>query len=186
MRTRIGSLRRLGVWRGVGLPTMSWRESRGRGESATANLLVYFRVHAREGSLAVEAKLAVLAEYAGVSSDNRLNILGIFEEVPSRTFPATVPHIYAVLSCEADPTEYGKKFPARVALLDADSDDNEILALEGLIEVPPPGHQSERVTVNQIVGLTSVHFDHPGNYRFSFSIEGEEIASVPLRANKVE
>ena len=134
----------------------------------------------------MEAKLAVLADYAGVSSDNRLNILGIFEDINSRTFPATVPHIYAVLSCEADPTEYGKKFPVRVALLDADSDDNEIVALEGLIEVARPGHQSQRVTVNQIVGLTSVQFDHPGNYRFSFSVEGEEIASVPLRANKVE
>jgi hypothetical protein len=134
----------------------------------------------------VEAKLAVLAEYAGVSSDNRLNILGIFEDINPRTFPATVPHIYAVLSCEADPTEYGKKFPVRVALLDTDSDDNEILALEGLVEVPRPSPQSERVTVNQIVGLTFVQFDHPGNYRFSFSVEGEEIASVPLLANKVE
>jgi hypothetical protein len=134
----------------------------------------------------VEAKLAVLAEYAGVSSDNRLNILGIFEDINPRTFPATVPHIYAVLSCEADPTEYGKKFPVRAALLDADSDDNEILALEALVEVPRPSPQSEKVIVNQIVGLTSVQFDHPGNYRFSFSVEGEEIASVPLRANKVE
>jgi hypothetical protein len=134
----------------------------------------------------VEAKLAVLAEYAGVSSDNRLNILGIFEDINPRTFPATVPHIYAVLSCEADLTEYGKKFPVRVALLDTDSDDNEILALEGLVEVPRPSPQSEMVTVNQIVGLTSVQFDHPGNYRFSFSVKGEEIASVPLRANKVE
>jgi hypothetical protein len=134
----------------------------------------------------VEAKLAVLAEYAGVSSDNRLNILGIFEDINPRTYPVSVPHIYAVLSCEADSTEYGQKFLVRFALLDADSDDNEILALEGLVEVPQPSPQSERVTVNQIVGLTSVQFDHPGNYRFSFSVEGEEIASVPLLANKVE
>src|SRR5919107_3441606 len=131
---------------------MSCRESRGQSESAAANLLVYFRVHARKGSLAVEAKLAVLAEYAGVSSDNRLNILGIFEDINPRTFPATVPHIYVVLSSEADPTEYGEKFLVRVALLDADSDDNEILALEALVEVPRPRPQSERVIVNQIVG----------------------------------
>jgi hypothetical protein len=148
--------------------------------------LVYFRVHASESSLAVEAKLAVLADYAGVSKDNRLNILGIFEDINVRAFPATLPHLYVVLSSEADPTEHGKKLPIRVALLDEDNDDNEILALEGLAEVAEPRHLSERVTVNQIVGLNFVQFEHPGNYRFSFSVEGREIASVPLRANKVD
>jgi hypothetical protein len=138
-----------------------------------------------EGSLAVDVNLATLADYAGLSAENRLNILGVFQDINTRKFPATVPHMYAVLSCEADPAEYGKKLRIRVALLDEDNDDNEILALEGLAEGAQPKHQSERVTVNQIVGLNFVQFEHPGNYRFSFSVEGREIASVPLRANKV-
>ena len=132
----------------------------------------------------MKAKLAVLAEYAGISKDNRLNILGIFEDISVRAFPATMPHLYAVLSCQAEPTEYGRNLPIRVAFLDEDG--NEILALEALTQVARPKHPSDRVIVNQIAVLSFVQFRHPGNYRFLFSVEGEEIASIPLRADKVD
>jgi hypothetical protein len=133
----------------------------------------------------VEAKLAVLADYAGVSKDNRLNILGIFEDINARAFPVTLPHIYAVVSSEADPTEHGKKLPIRVALLDED-EASEVLALEGLAEVGQPRDSFERVTVNQVVALNFVRFEHPGSYRFSFAVEDEEIASIPLQVNRIE
>jgi hypothetical protein len=148
--------------------------------------LVYFCVHVWEGSLAVDVNLATLADYADLSKDNKLNILGVFQEINTRTFPVTVPHMYAVLSCEAEPTEYGKKLSIRVVLLDEDNDANEVLALEGLAEIAEPKHSFDRVTMNQVVGLSFVQFKHPGNYRFAFFVEGEEIASVPLRVNKVD
>lgn len=130
--------------------------------------------------------LAVLADYASVSKDNKLNILGIFQDINAQEFPVTVPHIYVVLTCEAGPAEYGKNLSIRVALLDEDDDANEILALEGLAEVAQPKHPADRVFVNQIAGLSFVHFRHPGNYRFSFSVEDDEIASIPLRVNELE
>jgi hypothetical protein len=140
----------------------------------------------RESGLAVNVNLAVLADYAGLSNDNKLNVLGIFQDINTLTFPALVPHMYAVLSGEADPAEYGKKLPVRVALLDEENDASEVLALEGLADVARPKHSFDRVTVNQVVGLSYVQFEHPGNYRFSFSVDGAEIASIPLRVNKVE
>jgi hypothetical protein len=140
----------------------------------------------RESELAVNVNLVTLADYAALSIDNKLNILGIYQDINARTFPAVVPHMYAVLSCEAEPTEYGKKLPVRVALLDEDNDASEVVALEGLMEVAQPKHSFDRVTVNQVVGLSFVHFEHPGNFRFSFSVQGDEIASLPLRVNKVD
>jgi hypothetical protein len=134
----------------------------------------------------VDVNLATLADYAALSKENKLNILGVYQDINSRTFPAVVPHMYAVLSCEAEPAQYGRKLPVRVALLDEDNDASEVLALVGLAEVGRPKHPFDRVTVNQVVGLSSVQFEHPGNYRFSFSAEGDEIASVPLRVNKVD
>jgi hypothetical protein len=72
-----------------------------------------------------------------------------------------------------------------VALLDED-EASEVLALEGLAEVGQPRDSLERVTVNQVVALNFVRFEHPGSYRFSFAVEDEEIASIPLQVNRIE
>jgi hypothetical protein len=95
-----------------------------------------------------------------------------------------VPHLYAVLSCEAEQLEYGKKLGIRVVLLDEDNDD-EVLALEGVMEVGQPKRSTDRVFVNQVVGLNFIRFEHPGNFRFSFLVEDKEITAVPLRVNKL-
>lgn len=134
----------------------------------------------------MEVKLAALADYASVSKDDKLNILGIFQDINTEAFPVTIPHIYVVFSCEAGEAEYGKKLSVRVTLLDEDNDGNEVLSLEGGAEVGRPRHSDDSVIVNTVVGLNFVHFVHAGNYRFLFSVEDEEIASIPLRANKLE
>ncbi len=137
-------------------------------------------------AIAVKLKLSSLAYYASVSKDDKLNILGIFQDINAEAFPVTVPHMYAVLSCEAAPAEYGKELSVHVALLDEDNNGNEVLSLEGGAEVARPKHSADSVIVNIVVGLSLVHFGHAGNYRFSFSVDNEEIASIPLRANKLE
>jgi hypothetical protein len=134
----------------------------------------------------MDLKLAVVADYASVSIDNKLNILGVFQELNAPTFPATVSHIYLVLSLEAEPEEYGKQLPIRVALLDESGNGDELLFVEGLTQVPQPRHLGDRVYSNQVIGLSGVAFERPGNYRFSVSIENEEIAVVPLLVKQLE
>ena len=148
--------------------------------------MVYFRIHARERASAMDVKLAALADYASVSIDNKLNILGVFQEINTPNLPATVPHMYLVLSLEAQPEQYGKKVLVRVVLFDEGNDDGVVIRLEGLTEVPQPRSPGDRVFSNQVVGLSGVTFEHAGNYRFSISVENEEIAVVPLRVNKLE
>lgn len=115
----------------------------------------------------MEVKLAVLADFASVSQDNKLNILGIFQEVNTPTLPTTVPHMYLVVSFEAEPPEYGKQLLIRVALLGEDGEGGELLSLEGLAEVPQPERREDRVYVNQVIGLAGVTFEQPGDYYFA-------------------
>jgi hypothetical protein len=134
----------------------------------------------------MNVKLAALADFASVSQDNKLNILGIFQEVNTPTLPVTVPHMYLVVSFEAESADYGKQLLIRVALVSKDSDGDEMLALEGLAEVPQPTQPENQVYVNQVIGLAGVTFEHTGNYSFSISVEKEEKVVVPLRVNKLK
>ena len=134
----------------------------------------------------MEAKLAVLADYASVSIDNKLNILGVFHEVNSPVLPVTVPQMYLVVSFEAEPAEYGKHLLAHIILSEERGNGEPLLRLEGLAEVPRPTRPGDRAYSNQVIGLTGVTFERPGDYRFSILVENREVTVVPLRVNEIE
>ncbi len=134
----------------------------------------------------MDVKLAVVADFASVSIDNKLNILGVFQEINTPVLPATVPHMYLVLSLEAEPEQYGKQLSLRVVLLEDDPEGNELLTVEGLAQVPEPRHQGDRAYSNQVIGLSGVTFERAGAYRFSVSVDNREIAVVPLLVNRLE
>src|SRR5215217_4763717 len=95
--------------------------------------LVYSRSHAGKG-VAMEVKLAVLADYANVSQDGKLNIMGIFQEINATALPFPLPQMYLVLTFEAGPAEFGSEKQLRVVLVD--SDGNERMSLKGQVKVP--------------------------------------------------
>src|SRR5215217_3944288 len=61
--------------------------------------LVYSRSHAGKG-VAMEVKLAVLADYANVSQDGKLNIMGIFQEINAPSLPFPLPQMFLVVPFE--------------------------------------------------------------------------------------
>jgi hypothetical protein len=154
--------------------------------STKVNGLVYFRVYAQGKVRVMQVSLAVLADYASVSIDNKLNILGVFHEVNTPILPVTVPLMYLVVSFEAEPAEYGKQLLARVVLSEECGNGDPLLSLEGLAEVPQPARPEDRAYSNQVIGLSGVRFERVGDYRFSIFVDDQEVAVVPLRVNKLE
>jgi hypothetical protein len=134
----------------------------------------------------MQVKLAVLADYASVSVDNKLNILGVFQEVNTPDFPITVPHMYLVISFEAEPAEHGRHLLAHIVLSEESDNGQTLLSLEGMAEVPQPTRMTDRAYSNQVIGLSGVTFEHEGDYKFSISVENQEVAIVPLRVNGLE
>ncbi len=143
--------------------------------------MVYFRSHEREGE-ALEVTLAVLADYANVSQDGKLNIMGIFQEVSPPILPFALPQMYLVVSFEAGPAEFGSVKNVRIALLD--NDGSEMLALEGPAEVPRPSRPGSRAYINQVIGLNGITFERPGGYAFSILVGGETKETVGLHVNE--
>ena len=95
--------------------------------------MVYSRSHAgRDGG--VDVTVAVLADYANVSQDGKLNIMGIFQEINPPVLPFALPQMYLVLSLTAGPAEFGLTRNLRIPLLQ--SDGKEILSLQAQMRVP--------------------------------------------------
>ena len=143
--------------------------------------VLYFRIHAKTG-VAVEVNLAVLADYANVSQDGKLNIMGIFQEVNPPVLPFALPQMYLVISFEAGPAEFGSTKNVRIALLE--SDGSEMLALEGQTEVPRPPRPGSRAFMNQVIGLNGITFQQPGDYAFSILVGGETKETIGLHVHK--
>jgi len=129
--------------------------------------------------------LAVLADFASVTQDGKLNILGIFHELNPPVLPFPFPQMFLVASFEAEPAEYGKRHSMRVVLRDKNDDNAEMLSLEGEVQTPKPARPEAVGYVNQAIGLSGVTFEHAGDYVFSILVNGEEKATVPLRVNEV-
>jgi len=130
----------------------------------------------------MDVGFAVLADYASLSQEGKLNVLGIFGEINPPQLPFALPMMYLVLAYEAGVAEIGTDKIVRIVLLD--SDGKQLLGLEQTNKVPQAKRPGSRVSVNHLIGLAGIRFDHAGDYAFSVLIGGEEKKSVPLRVNE--
>jgi len=143
--------------------------------------MLYSRSHAgRDGG--VDVTVAVLADYANLSQDGKLNIMGIFQEVNPPVLPWALPQMYLVLSFSAGPAEFGSTRSLRIVLLH--SDGQEILRLDAQMQVPRSKRPGSQAYINEAIGLAGVVFDRPGDYAFSILVGDDEKANVPLHVNE--
>ena len=130
----------------------------------------------------MDVRLAVLADYANVSQDGKLNIMGIFEEVNPPILSFALPQMYLVVSFAAGPAEFDTVKEIKIALLD--NDGSEMLTLEGQVTVPHPPRQGSRAYINQVIGLNGVTFERSGDYAFAILVGGETRETVSLHINE--
>jgi hypothetical protein len=130
----------------------------------------------------VDVTLAVLADYAVVSQDGKLSVMGIFQEVNPPVLPFALPQMYLVVSFAAGPAEFDTVKDIKIAFLD--NDGNEMLALEGQVPVPRPLRVGSRAYMNQVIGLNGVTFERPGDYAFAILVGGETKETVSLHMNE--
>ena len=126
--------------------------------------------------------MAVLADYANVSQDGKLNIMGIFQEINPPTLPFPMPQMYLVISFSAGPAEFDTVKNIRIPLLHTDG--QELLSMEAQMTVPRPNRPGSRAYINQTVGLAGVMFERSGAYEFSVLVGDDEKATVPLYVNE--
>lgn len=128
----------------------------------------------------MEVKLALLADYANVTREGKLNLLGLFEQINAPRLPWTHPQMHLVLSLEATPAEWETTKKIEIKLLDADG--NSKLNLNSNLKVPR-GQSGRNVSINSILGINNLKFDNTGDYAFHIIIGEDDKKTIPLRVN---
>ena len=126
----------------------------------------------------MDVALALLADYANVTREGKLNVMGLFTIIKAPTLPWIHPQMQLVLQFEAGAAEWETQKDIQVKLLDADA--NSLLDLRGSVKVPR-GEAGRRVHVNSIMTFANAKFQAEGDYVFAVLIGGETKKEIPLR-----
>lgn len=130
----------------------------------------------------MEVKLALLADYANVTREGKLNLMGIFDVINAPSLPWTHPQMRLVLTFEANPAEWDTQKKVQIKLLDADA--REKLTMGADIKVPT-GKSGRNVPINSIIVINNLRFDVAGYYAFYILIGEETKKEIPLTVNYV-
>lgn len=124
----------------------------------------------------MQIKLAVLADYANVTGDGKLNILGIFDRINLVQIPAVHPQMHLVLRLEARPAELDRAHEIEIRLQDPEG--ATIFEVKG--EIVPRGEPGQLVSTNQILTLNNLQLEKVGEYTFVVFVNNDIKAEIPL------
>lgn len=129
----------------------------------------------------MDVTFAVLADYANVSREGKLNVMGIFDRVFARQLPSRFPPMQLVIRLEALPAELGREHAIRIQL--SDPGGGALFDINGGFTPrgPEPG---QPVSVNHVVGLTDLPLQQTGVHTIAIWIDGERKRDVALRVDE--
>ncbi len=130
----------------------------------------------------MEVALAALCDFASITAEGKVNILGVFGEVNAATLPIALPQCFLVLSFSAAPSEAGSAKHLRIVLMGPDAG-APLISLEQDLPVPASPGPGRRAYFNLMFGMAGLMFPSPGDYAFDVLVNGEPKASIPVRVN---
>jgi len=132
----------------------------------------------------MEVTFATLADFASVSADNKLNVMGIWDQINTSQMPAQVLSPYLVIRLHADITEVDS--PRRLKITLVDEDGGELLAGEQEIVVARPVESGVAPIYQVISRFPALQFPKPGSYKFAILIDNDHKVDIALRVNLVK
>jgi hypothetical protein len=131
----------------------------------------------------MKARIAVLADYANVTADQKLNVMGIFNVINAPQAPALHRQLTLVLGFVSDPWDVMAQIPFEVELVDEDG--KAVFNLKGNMNAAkaPSGEQA---TTNCILGLNDLVFAKFGHYEFKILVNDEPFATLPLMVQQMQ
>lgn len=130
----------------------------------------------------MDVTLALLADYANVTREGKLNVMGVFSVINAPILPWVHPQMQLVLELEAGAAEWDMQKDIEIKLLDADA--KQIVAVKATVKVPR-GEPGRRARINSMMTFNNVKFDVQGDYVFAVLIGGETKKEISLVVNYV-
>ena len=131
----------------------------------------------------MDVALALLADAANLSADGKLNVLGAFDAVRARTFPATHARLVLVLQLEAHTADWDKPHPLAIRFINEDG--KELFKMEASITVPAGADPARPARFTNQFQINGLRFDRPGDYAFDILLDGATAKRLPLRVDQL-
>ena len=130
----------------------------------------------------MHVRLALLADYANVTAEGKLNILGTFDHIAVSRLPAVHPHMHLILRLEAKSAEKDRLHTVDIRLHDPDG--KTVFDLKGEM-TPRGGGPGESVATNQIIGINNLALEQEGEYTIAVFIDNDLKTELPLTVTHV-
>jgi hypothetical protein len=125
----------------------------------------------------------MLADYANVTTDGKLNVMGVIGGMTATRVPVTHPSLYLIARFEARVTE-GTHHTVQIALADTDGHAvvPKLAPMPLHFEITGAGRPLRAQLVMEFADLKLPVF---GEYDFHIFVDGEYLESVPLYLERV-
>lgn len=120
--------------------------------------------------------LALLADYANVTAEGKLNILGIFDRITVQELPAVHTQMHLVLRLEAGTADQNRPHNVEIRLQDPDG--GTVVDVRG--DLMPHGVPGRTSATNQILTFNNVQLNRAGTHAFVVEVDGTPRAEVAL------
>ena len=131
----------------------------------------------------MKPSLFLVADYANITGDGKLNVMGIFNSINAVNFPARHSSMYLIAKLSPELSEFGQKRSFTILLMDADA--NHIVEVSGELDVPQ-GKDGRKPEVNILFELKDIVFTRAGRYIFVLLIDKDQKDEFTLHVNQVE
>jgi hypothetical protein len=124
----------------------------------------------------VEIEIFALCD-AATDYGGKLNLLGTFDFIRTKQFPATHPHCAVALRVRFERIEEGDH-RVRISIVD---DDGKSISpnVDGNIGVKCPQNLSS-ICANMVLNINGMKFEKPGRYSVDLAIDNRHEKSLPL------
>ncbi len=124
---------------------------------------------------------AVLADYANVTREGKLNVMGIFDRVFARQIPSRFPPMQLVVRLEAQHAELSSEHSIRIQL--AGPEGTALFDINGTF-TPRGGQPGQPASVNHVIRLADLPLERAGDHAVLIWVDGDLKGEVPLRVDE--
>jgi hypothetical protein len=124
----------------------------------------------------MNVSFALLADYTTTSKEDKFSVIGIYDRIGARAFPARHPQLQLAIRILTTRADVGHQRQIMVDLVD--SEGKTLQKAEGTIAIPKDVDRPP--TMNLVMVFENTVFNEPGAYQFNVFIDGRQEAEVAL------
>ncbi len=134
----------------------------------------------------MELAFAHLADYASVSREGKLSVMGIFENINVPELPYTHPQMFLAFRIVLNYAEVGNEIPLKIECVDADG--NKVFQANAKFQVAAAKgakpKRGDKPALNQILAINGVKFTRAGNHDVNIWVSGQLMAQIDFEVKR--